>query len=192
MWLALFSASATLTVCIVLIRRTHDLKRTVQAQMANASTDVKQAVQIMLDRSVGHRLFYQGTAKGFSSLQVAYREAQDSYANCQQLLTQIEAASRAEKTRDVLNLSRMLRQLAHSLRCYCDETAKSIELVEQRLMEGVEGASIARLERFNPGVPLDHRTMTSMNYGTHVEAMLSPIVIKPDGKVLHKAKVFCR
>lgn len=192
MWIIILSASMTLAACVVLLRRAHDLQQSARKLLADASADVKQAVETIVKYRIQHGMLLYGTANGFSSLQISYREPQDPYDNCQQLLIQIGAASYSEKIRDVLNLSRMLYQFAYSLHSLTDETIKSIDLVEQRLMQGADAVSIDRLERVILGAPLDHRTMISMNYGTHVEAALSPIVYKKDGKVLHKAKVFCK
>jgi len=192
MWPVLILSSATLIAGVLYLRRGRELNRFAKVPMADAAPDVRCAVELIVAHRIQHGLPRQGLGKGFASFPVAYREPQDTYDNCQELLSKIAMSSSADKVRDLLVLIRMMYQFAYSLDSLTSETSAAIAEVERRLMRTTDGGTIDRLERAETGAPLDQRTMAPSNFGTHVEASFGPVAISTEGKVLHKAKVYCK
>ena len=192
MWPVLLFSSATLAACILYLRRRLSLIREVREVISTAALDVQVAMLRIITLRVQNSLPQYGNGIGLASVSVMYREPQDTYENCRQLLVEIANASRSERISDALKLLRMLYQFIYSIDVSPSEYVAFIGFAENRLKQATDAGSLYRLEMVLLDTPVDQRIMAPVNFGTHVEAAFGPIIYDKDGKVLHKSKVFCR
>jgi len=155
------------------------------------STDgLARGVGVILAAGVDSRLL--SGRQGLQTIEVRFREPQDTTRHLAELLDAIVTAVAVTKFADVNRLIKMLYQWQHTLDLSPSQLTDCLRILQGRLMaDNFMGQPIGRVEIVTPGILMDGKTMMALTPGTHVKQPLGVVAFDREGKVLAKAKVLC-
>ncbi|OAD18834.1 hypothetical protein THIOM_005562 [Candidatus Thiomargarita nelsonii] len=138
-------------------------------------------------------LFSEVNSTGFFAMPIKSREQHDSYRTLGEILNYIAELSQNQQFSAKEHLIKALYQLQEttglpdSIFQACLQPVLN-ELQNARFM----GKKVGQIEQISRGIVVDSKSMWPLNRGTRVRQPLGVVVRDSEGKIISKAKVFCR